>query len=59
MSLPAAAVRRPVFTVMATLIVVTLGLFSLTRLPIDLMPEMTYPVIALTTEYENASPREI
>ncbi|MDR3037900.1 MAG: efflux RND transporter permease subunit, partial [Candidatus Adiutrix sp.] len=59
MSLPSAAVRRPVFTVMATLIVVTLGGFALSRIPIDLMPEMTYPVISVTTEYENASPREI
>jgi len=59
MSLPSASVRRPVFTVMATLIVITLGGFALTRLPLDLMPEMTYPVIGLTTDYENASPREV
>ena len=59
MSLSAAAVKRPVFTVMATLIVVTLGVFSLGKIPIDLMPEMTYPVISISTEYENASPLEV
>ncbi len=59
MSLSAAAVKRPVFTVMATLIVVTLGAFALGKIPLDLMPEMTYPVISLSTEYENASPREV
>jgi HAE1 family hydrophobic/amphiphilic exporter-1 len=44
---------------MATLIVVVLGLFSLGRLPLDLMPEMTYPIITVRTTYENASPSEI
>ncbi len=59
MSLSSSAVKRPVFTVMATLIVVTLGGFALGRIPLDLMPEMTYPVISVSTQYENASPREI
>ncbi|MDR0882628.1 MAG: efflux RND transporter permease subunit [Candidatus Adiutrix sp.] len=59
MSLASAAVRRPVFTSMTTLIVVTLGLFALGKIPMDLMPEMTYPVISVSTEYENASPREV
>ena len=59
MSIASASVKRPVFTVMATLIVVTLGIFALGRIPLDLMPEMTYPVISVSTEYENASPREV
>ena len=59
MSIASASVKRPVFTVMATLIVVTLGAFSLGRIPIDLMPEMTFPVISVFTTYDNASPREV
>ncbi|MDL2226952.1 efflux RND transporter permease subunit, partial [Deltaproteobacteria bacterium OttesenSCG-928-M10] len=59
MSIASASVKRPVFTVMATLIVVTLGAFALGRIPMDLMPEMTYPVITVSTTYENASPREV
>lgn len=59
MSLSSAAVQRPVFTTMAALIVVTLGVFSVTHIPFDLMPEMTYPVISVSTEYENASPLEV
>ena len=59
MSISSASVKRPVFTVMATLIVVTLGVFALGRIRLDLMPEMTYPVISVSTEYENASPREV
>ena len=52
-------VHRPVFTVMATLVVVVLGLNALARLPIDLMPDITYPTLSVTTEYANASPQEV
>lgn len=52
-------VRRPVFTVMMTLIAVTLGLIALDRLPIDLMPDVTYPTLSVRTDYENASPQEM
>ncbi|MCC5810808.1 MAG: efflux RND transporter permease subunit [Ectothiorhodospiraceae bacterium] len=52
-------VDRPVLTAMVTLIVVTLGLMSLTRLPIDLLPDITYPTITVTTNYQNAGPEEV
>jgi HAE1 family hydrophobic/amphiphilic exporter-1 len=52
-------VRRPVFTVMAALIVMIVGGVSLSRLSIDLMPDITYPTLSISTEYENASPEEI
>jgi HAE1 family hydrophobic/amphiphilic exporter-1 len=53
------SVHRPIFTIMVTLIVVVLGGISLVRLPIDLMPDITYPTLSISTEYENASPEEI
>ena len=53
------SVHRPVFTVMATLIVIILGAVSVTRLPIDLLPDITYPTLSISTSYENASPEEI
>ena len=53
------AVNRPVFTVMAVLIVIILGTISLFRLPIDLMPDITYPTLSITTRYTNASPEEV
>ena len=59
MSLASASTHRPVFTVMVVLIVIILGGISLTRLPIDLMPDITYPTLSITTLYENASPEEI
>ncbi len=53
------SVSRPVFTAMVTLIVVTLGAISLSRLPIDLFPELALPTLTGDTEYENASPEEM
>ena len=53
------SVKRPVFTTMVMLIVVILGAFSLLRLPIDLMPEVEYPTLTVSTNYENASPEEM
>ncbi len=53
------AVRRPIFVIMVTLIVIILGGISLVRLPIDLMPDITYPTLSISTNYENATPEEI
>jgi HAE1 family hydrophobic/amphiphilic exporter-1 len=59
MKLSRFSVHRPIFTVMVTLIVAVLGGVSLIRLPIDLMPDITYPTLSISTDYENASPEEI
>ncbi|WP_300461468.1 efflux RND transporter permease subunit [Desulfobacula sp.] len=53
------SVQRPVLTVMACLIVIILGVVSLFRLSIDLMPDITYPTLSVSTEYENASSEEV
>lgn len=53
------SVHRPVLTIMVSLIVIILGMVSLTRLPIDLMPDITFPTLSISTDYENASPEEI
>jgi HAE1 family hydrophobic/amphiphilic exporter-1 len=59
MKLSRFSVHRPIFTIMVILIVIILGGVSLIRLPIDLMPDITYPTLSISTEYENASPEEI
>jgi HAE1 family hydrophobic/amphiphilic exporter-1 len=56
MNLPQFSVRRPIFTTMVTLIVVILGAFSLSRLRIDLLPNIELPTLTVRTEYEGASP---
>lgn len=56
MKLPGFSVRRPVFTTMVTLIVVLLGAFSLSRLQIDMLPNIELPTLTVRTQYEGASP---
>jgi len=53
------SVHRPVLTVMVSLIVIIVGGVSLSRLSIDLMPDITYPTLSISTGYENASPEEV
>ena len=56
MHLPRASVRQPIFTVMVTLMVVLLGAVSLSRLRIDLLPNIELPTITVRTNYDGASP---
>jgi len=59
MRISRSAVRRPVFTIMVVLIAMLLGIVSLLRLPIDLMPDISYPTVSVSCTYENAGPQEI
>jgi HAE1 family hydrophobic/amphiphilic exporter-1 len=56
MNLPRFSVKRPVFTTMVTLILVVLGAVSLSRLQIDMLPDIELPTLSIRTDYEGASP---
>ena len=56
MNLPEISVRRPIFTSMVTLIIVIIGAVSLSRLQIDMLPDIEMPSLTIRTEYEGASP---
>ncbi len=53
------SVHRPIFTIMIMLIIILLGFISLSRLPIDLMPDITFPTLMIFTSYGNAAPEEM
>ena len=53
------SVHHPVATVMATGLACLLGGYALTQLPIDLMPDISRPVLYMSAEYENASPEVV
>ena len=59
MSLPALSIRRPVTTVMLTLIVIILGVISLTNLKQELMPEINLGVAIVVASYDGAGPEEV
>ena len=59
MSLYEGAVKRPIMTSLVFLAIVILGLFSLSRLPIDLYPDIDTNTIMVMTYYNGASSEDI
>jgi HAE1 family hydrophobic/amphiphilic exporter-1 len=59
MNIAKGSVNRPILTTIIFLIILTLGIVAFTRLPIDLMPEVTYPTISVSTDYGNVGPQEM
>src|SRR2546427_1011516 len=59
MFLTRGATRNPVFVLMASIAVVVLSQIALARLPTDLFPKITIPVITVVTNYQGASPEAV
>jgi hydrophobic/amphiphilic exporter-1 (mainly G- bacteria), HAE1 family len=59
MSIPRLAIHRPVTMFMISFVVILLGAISLTRLPVDLMPESEFPSITVRVNYAGVGPLEI
>lgn len=59
MSIPRLAIHRPVTMFMISAIVTLLGALSLTRLPVDLMPDVTFPSLTVRVGYAGVGPLEI
>ncbi len=52
-------IRRPVTTAMVFLTLVVFGWKSYQELPINLMPDISYPTLTVRTEYEGAAPEDV
>ncbi len=59
MKITTLAIKRGVTFFMIYLIVIGFGLFSLARLKIDLFPDLTFPVIAIVSQYTGVNPFDI
>ena len=53
------SIRRPKFTIVVMIILMLLGIVSLTRLPLQLMPNIQPPIAAVATTYQGAGPEEV
>ncbi len=52
------SIQRPIFITCLILITMITGWLSLKSLPVDLFPDVTFPVVTVTTPYPGAGPRE-
>ncbi len=59
MKLSEYSVKRPITVLMGVLMVVMIGLFSLSKLSLELMPDMNLPYAAVITTYPGANPYEV
>ncbi len=59
MSIPRFAIERPVMMTMISAIVVLLGAISLTRLPVDLLPDIQQPTVNVRMNYTGVGPLEM
>jgi HAE1 family hydrophobic/amphiphilic exporter-1 len=56
MTIAESSVKRPIVITMLTLMVVILGVVSLSRLRIDMLPSIELPTLSVRTSYAGASP---
>jgi HAE1 family hydrophobic/amphiphilic exporter-1 len=59
MSIPRIAIERPVTMFMISMVIILLGGISLTRLPVDLMPDTQMPTITVRVNYTGVGPLEM
>lgn len=59
MSIIDIAVKRPVTVWMFTIAILLFGMVSLSRLAINLLPELSYPTLTIRTDYVGAAPGEV
>jgi HAE1 family hydrophobic/amphiphilic exporter-1 len=52
------SINRPIFITCIVLMSMITGWLSLRSLPVDLFPDVTFPVVTVTTPYPGAGPRE-
>jgi hydrophobic/amphiphilic exporter-1 (mainly G- bacteria), HAE1 family len=59
MSIPRIAIERPVTMFMISFVIILLGTISLSRLPVDLMPDTQVPTITVRVNYTGVGPLEM
>ncbi|PAQ13074.1 MFS transporter [Bacillaceae bacterium SAOS 7] len=53
------SIKRPVFTTVIMFLVIILGVVSLLKIPLKLIPDINPPIAVVVTSYEGASPTEV
>ena len=59
MNLSEFAIRKPVSVIVAMLIFVTIGIISIIKLPLEMMPDTSFPGLMVQIPYPSSSPEEV
>ena len=59
MNLASLSIKRPVFITCIVVVILVVGWMSLKKLPVDLFPNVTFPIVTITTVYPGAGPEEV
>ncbi len=53
------SIKRPVFITSILVLILVAGWIFMNRLPVDLFPNITFPVVVVTVPYRGAGPSEV
>ncbi|MBX2987824.1 MAG: efflux RND transporter permease subunit [Bdellovibrionaceae bacterium] len=53
------SIRRPVFITCLFILILAVGFLSLKILPVDLFPDVTFPIVTVSTPYPGSGPSEV
>ena len=59
MSIAELSIRRPITTIMLFVSMVVIGLIAAVRLPLELMPDVSWPFIYVQLPYAGSTPEEV
>jgi len=59
MNLADLSIKRPTFITCLVIVMLAIGYWCMTKLGVDLFPNVTFPVVVVSTPYPGASPSEI
>ncbi len=59
MRLTDTSIRRPVTTILVSLVLIIFGLVGVSRMPVDVFPQVTLPSVIIVTTYPGAGPLEV
>lgn len=59
MNLPEISIKRPIFITCVVILMIAVGLLSMRKLPVDLFPNIEFPIVVTQIAYPGAGPQEV
>ncbi len=59
MNLPEFSIKNPVSIIVILLIFITIGVISIFKLPLEMMPDISFPGLMVQIPYPSSSPEEV